>query len=69
VLVYYGSSNLAALRLLPEARRFPRWVDWVGLVSCFERAFFIEPSVLLPGLGLLPAGLLWRTVALRRTSP
>lgn len=31
-------DNLAALRLPPEARRFPRWIAVAGLVSCFGLA-------------------------------
>jgi basic amino acid/polyamine antiporter, APA family len=56
VLVYYGLTNLAALRLPPAARRFPRWVAWAGLVSCFGLAFFVEWQVWLAGLGLLGVG-------------
>jgi APA family basic amino acid/polyamine antiporter len=60
VLVYYGLTNLAALRLPVEARRFPRWVAWAGLISCFALAFFVEWQVWLAGLGLLGLGFLVR---------
>jgi APA family basic amino acid/polyamine antiporter len=56
VLVYYGLTNLSALRLPAEARRFPRWVAVAGLVSCFGLAFFVEWQVWLAGLGLLGLG-------------
>jgi basic amino acid/polyamine antiporter, APA family len=56
VLVYYGLTNLAALRLPGEARRFPRWIAVAGLVSCFGLAFFVEWPVWLAGLGLLGLG-------------
>ena len=66
VLVYYGLTNLAALRLPPEARRFPRWISAAGLVSCFGLAFFVEWPIWVAGLGLLGVGLIWRAVAQRR---
>ena len=66
VLVYYGLTNLAALRLPPEARRFPRWVAVGGLIACFGLAFFVEVTVLLAGVGLIGVGLVWRNRALAR---
>jgi APA family basic amino acid/polyamine antiporter len=61
VLVYYGLTNLSALRLPVEARRFPRWVAWAGLISCFGLAFFVEWQVWLAGLGLLGLGFIVRS--------
>ena len=69
VLVYYGLTNLSALRLPVEARRFPRWVAWAGLVSCFGLAFFVERQVWLAGLGLLGLGFLVRAGMTRRGPP
>ena len=60
VLIYYGLTNLSALRLPVEARRFPRPVAWMGLVSCFGLALFIEWQVWLAGLGLLALGFIVR---------
>ena len=34
VLIYYALTNLAALRLAPEHRRFPRVISWLGLIIC-----------------------------------
>ncbi len=59
VLLYYAITNLAALRLPQQDRRFPRWISVAGLLSCASLAFFVEPSVWLVGLGLLAVGLLW----------
>ena len=58
VLVYYAITNLAALRLPPEARLFPRWISVAGLAGCLGLAFWVEPGAWLTGLGLLGAGLL-----------
>lgn len=65
VLVYYGLTNLAALRLPPEDRRFPRWIAVAGLLGCFGLAFFVEWRVWLAGLGVLAAGFGFRAVMRR----
>lgn len=57
VLLYYGITNLAALRLPAESRMFPRWIPAVGLVGCLGLAFFVETRVWLAGLVLLGIGL------------
>ncbi|HEX2254438.1 MAG TPA: APC family permease [Thermoanaerobaculia bacterium] len=65
VLVYYALTNLAALRLPPERRLFPRWIPVFGLVGCLFVAFWVEPRVWAAGLGLIAAGLLWHAFARR----
>lgn len=67
VLVYYGITNLAALRLSPHQRLYPRWVAVVGLVGCAFLAFQVEQRYWALGLGLLVAGHLGRVV-FRRAS-
>ena len=62
VLVYYGLTNLAALRLPPEHRRFPRAIAWGGLIGCFGLAFFVEPAVWAAGLGVLALGFVVRAL-------
>ena len=62
VLVYYGLTNLAALRLRPESRRFPRWLASGGLVSCLGLAFFVPVSVSAAGLVTLGTGFAVRAV-------
>lgn len=66
VLVYYAITNLAALRLPAEQRRFPRWIPAAGLVGCLGLAFWVEPGVWLAGTALLLLGLAVRTVVRRR---
>ncbi len=63
VLVYYALTNLAALRLSPDQRRFPRAFAGLGLLSCLGLAFFVEPLVWGVGLGVVAAGLLWHAIA------
>jgi len=56
VLIYYAINNLAALHLPPAHRRFPRWIAWVGLVSCVFLAFWVEPAIWLAGIAAVGAG-------------
>lgn len=65
VLVYYAITNLAALRLPPELRRYPRVVPALGLVGCLGLAFWVDPTIWLVGLGILAGGLVWHLVARR----
>src|SRR5690606_34239817 len=60
VLVYYGITNAAALRLPAAARRYPRAIAWAGLLACALLAFMVEPAVWLTGLGMIGAGMIWR---------
>lgn len=63
VLIYYALTNLAALRLPPEDRRFPRWISAAGLASCLGLAFWVEPGAWMAGLAVLAVGLLWHRTA------
>jgi APA family basic amino acid/polyamine antiporter len=65
VLVYYAITNLAALRLPPEDRLYPRWIPALGLTCCLGLAFWVEPRVWATGLGLIAAGQIWHMVARR----
>jgi len=65
VLVYYALTNLAALRLPAEHRRFPRVVPALGLVCCLGLAFWVEPGVWMAGTALLALGLVWHALARR----
>lgn len=65
VLIYYALTNLAALRLPIEARRFPRWIAVAGLVACLFLAVWVEPLVWASGLALLAVGLVWHWVRVR----
>ena len=65
VLGYYAITNLAALALRAEERFYPRWMALAGLVSCLALALFVEPRVLVTGLGLVIVGIAWHAVARR----
>ena len=55
VLLYYGITNLAALK---TDRR--RWTAWAGLASCALLSFFVTIQVWLVGIGLVLLGLIWQ---------
>lgn len=57
VLIYYGITNLAALRLEAPARRYPRWIPLLGLIGCFGLAWWVDPTVLAAGGGVVVVGL------------
>ena len=65
VLLYYGLTNLAALRLPHEARRYPRLISWLGLTSCLGLAIFIDPGMIVAGTIVLVGGFMVRIVMLR----
>jgi len=54
VLLYYGITNLAAIRLDKQ-----RWTAWAGLVSCVLLSFFVTIQVWLVGTGLVLLGMIW----------
>lgn len=56
VLLYYGATNLAALRV---DRRRP--TAWLGLASCLFLSLFVPVEIWLVGLALIAAGLVWKT--------
>ncbi len=65
VLIYYGITNLAALRLPRGDRLYPRWLSAVGLIACCFLAFWVDWQVWLGGLGLIVCGLGWHGIALK----
>lgn len=64
VLVYYALTNLCALRLSAQERLYPKWIAGVGLAGCLVLAFWVEQQIWLVGLGLIVAGLAWKTIVL-----
>ena len=63
VLIYYGITNLAALRLPVENRLYPRFFSYAGLGGCFFLCWWVEPVVWMIGLKLIVLGLLWHWLA------
>ncbi|XAM00666.1 amino acid permease [Phycisphaeraceae bacterium D3-23] len=65
VLIYYGITNLACLRLPPEDRLYPRAFAWAGLGGCLFLAWWVEPRYWIAGLVLIVVGLFWQRIAQR----
>jgi basic amino acid/polyamine antiporter, APA family len=69
ILLYYSIANLAALRMRAEDKLFPDLIPIAGLITCLLLAFTMRPQVIITGLVLLAAGLLWRLVYRRWLNP
>ncbi|HEY0981741.1 MULTISPECIES: APC family permease [unclassified Schlesneria] len=63
VLIYYAITNLAAIRMTEDERLYPRWISWLGLLSCLFLAFWVELRIWLVGLALITGGVAWHWVA------
>ena len=58
ILIYYAVTNISALKLQPQNRRFPRIIPIAGLISCLGLAVFLPLeqwiwTVLLLALGIV----------------
>ena len=69
ILLYYSIANLAAFRMRPEDRLYPRWIPVLGFISCLVLAATLELNVILSGLGLLALGFLLRWLFHRLARP
>ncbi|MEX1020379.1 MAG: APC family permease [Litorilinea sp.] len=63
VLIYYALTNLAALRLRPSERLYPKWIAWTGLAACLFLAFWVDWQIWGIGLGLIILGIVWHVFA------
>jgi len=69
VLVYYAITNVAALRLPRESRRYPRVISWIGLAGCAILAFGVPPAIWVGGVCFVALGLAARATLRRSISP
>jgi APA family basic amino acid/polyamine antiporter len=60
ILLYYLIANIAALRLAPEDKLYPKWIAVLGATSCVLLALSLRTPTILTGLGILAAGLVLR---------
>ena len=63
VLGYYAITNAAALRLLPQERRWPRVFAVVGLAGCIVLAATLPAASIIGGAIVLTVGLAARAAA------
>lgn len=68
ILVYYGITNIAALRMPVEKKLYPNWIPVLGLAFCSILAGSQRPVTIASGLGLLVLGFGLR-MALHRSGP
>jgi basic amino acid/polyamine antiporter, APA family len=66
VLIYYAIANASAFTQPANERRWPRWLNILGLVGCLVLAAALPIGSVLAGLALLAIGLLGRLIVLRR---
>lgn len=57
VLVYYALTNLSAIGLTESERLYPRFIPWLGLLTCLSLAFWVEPRIWIVGLAFIGGGL------------
>lgn len=65
VLVYYALTNLAALRLCPAERLYPRSIPVAGLFGCLGLAVWIAPAYWLVATAILLVGFGVRALSAR----
>ncbi|HEY4018123.1 MAG TPA: APC family permease [Pseudonocardiaceae bacterium] len=63
VLIYYAIANAAAFTQPPEQRRWPRWLNLVGIGGCLILVAALPISSVIAGLAVFGVGLLGRAVA------
>ena len=61
-LLYYSVTNLSALRLPGQQRMFPPVLAVAGLIGCVALAFALAPQEVGIGLGILLAGIAFRSL-------
>lgn len=66
ILLYYGITNVAALRMPAVARLYPRAIPLIGLVACITLALSLSMTTILVGVAILAVGVISRWI-LRRT--
>ncbi len=64
ILIYYGITNLAALKLKNKERFLPRWISWAGLILCISMAFSLPLKSILTGAIVLIFGHLLRLIVI-----
>lgn len=69
VLLYYFIANVSAWTQTPQNRRYPRWLQALGMVGCLSLAAAVPWQSLVSGLVVLAAGLGGRMLLRRHSRP
>ena len=65
VLIYYGTTNLAALKMPEEQRLYPKWISWAGLFGCLSLAFFIDVQTIIAGIAAIGLAVMLKSLQAR----
>ena len=68
VLLYYLIANLSAFSQPSDQRRYPRWLQIIGVAGCVLLVVTLPWTSVLAGIGVLVAGIVYRAVRLRRSA-
>ena len=68
VLLYYGITNLAALRLSEQDQLFPKWISVIGLFSCGLLSIFVERDSWFTAVILVVPAVLFSVVLRSRSN-
>ena len=68
VLTYYAIANASAFTQPAEQRRWPRWLNGLGLVGCVVLAFTLPPLAVGIGVAVFAVGLAGRWLVQRHRS-
>jgi APA family basic amino acid/polyamine antiporter len=66
VLIYYAVANASAWTQPPDQRRWPRWLNLLGVVGCLVLVATLPATSVLAGLVMFALGLAGRWAVLRR---
>lgn len=66
VLVYYAVANASAWTQAADRRRWPRWLNLLGVAGCLVLVATLPVASVLAGLAMFAVGLAGRWVVLRR---
>ena len=66
VLIYYAIANAAAFTQPPSDRRWPRWLNLLGVAGCLVLVAALPWPSVVAGLAMFAAGLAGRWLVLRR---
>ncbi|WP_328453182.1 MULTISPECIES: APC family permease [unclassified Amycolatopsis] len=68
VLIYYAIANAAAFTQPREQRRWPRWLNLLGVVGCLVLVAALPWQSVLAGVVMFAVGLIGRAVVLKARS-
>jgi basic amino acid/polyamine antiporter, APA family len=68
VLIYYAIANAAAFTQTGEARRWPRWLNLLGMVGCLVLVATLPGQAVGVGILVLTVGIVGRLLARHRRS-